>query len=713
MKLLADIFASCTLTPDQKGLLAALQSFLDGGDRCFLLKGYAGTGKTFMMDGLTRYLVAMEIPFRLMAPTGRAAKVISQKTSRPASTIHKAIYVMDRLKEYKTQDVDGTETYKYYFDLAVNDDDARTIYIVDESSMISDAYSEAEFFRFGSGHLLRDLLQYVNLDENDHRKKVIFIGDAAQLPPVNSRMSPALDEKYLTTMCNLRPRSYELTQVVRQRETSAILANASAVRDAIRNQRYNVLDIKTACADVTAVDASGVLSTYLSACAQSSDEQTIIVAHSNRQVKNYNDVVRQHRYPDQPTISPGDRVLIVHNNYRHEIPLMNGEFGVVVDVGDSIESRTVYLNKPVKGKRVNVPVDLGFRDVVVRFNDIQNRPHNIRCKVNENLLNSNEGGLSSDESKALYVDFKNRHRSLSPGSPAFLEAIQGDPFFNCLHVKYGYAVTCHKAQGGEWQHVLVDFGTTMGYFNEHYFRWAYTAMTRAQSHLYALDAPHFGVLSPTRSHDVETTQPNANVMCVGADALTSAIAFDMPEGEPFPAMLFYAVFDRIKDSGVGIVDVTHKQFCEHYTFARGSHTAVALVDYTARRAVSHVRWKPGCDPVLSAELAPLLSALEGKTIVCETRDAPKCAPQISIPPDIDYLHAFYAAMREKISGQGIEIAKVEHPTAFHGKYVFMQSGHTAEMNYYFNGKGCLTTRTPDLARTTSDDLLHRVLELTS
>ena len=701
-------FADYKLTADQEQLLELLQAFLSGSNHCFLLKGYAGTGKTFMMQGVTRFLRKTEVPFRILAPTGRAAKVISQKTASTASTIHKAIYLMEDLKEYRTEDIDDTETYKYYFDLAANFDNAHTIYIVDEASMISNAYSEGEFFRFGSGHLLNDLLQYINLDNNDHCKKVIFIGDPAQLPPVNSRISPALDADYLSEFFGLAPTTFEMKQVVRQQEHSGILANASVIRDGISQQSYRTFNMDTAYDDLKAINAEELLPRYISACAKTADEECIIVALSNRQVKDYNDLVRQYRYPDQPTICPGDRVLVVHNNYRHEISLLNGDFGDVIEVDSEVESRTVFLNKPIDGKRVGYPVDLSFRNLVVRFRDIQNRPHDIHCMVNENLLNSTERGLSSDENKALYVDFKSRYPKVKPGTSEFKEIIKNDPYFNCLQLKYGYAVTCHKAQGGEWKNVFVDFSSNSGYYSENYFRWAYTAITRAQSNLDCLNAPHFGILTQVKGQLNSGYQSADNVICVPTEAFSSEFPFDIPAQTPFLANIVYTVIDLIKSSGINITGVDHKQYCEHYAFARGASQAVALIDYTAKDRISHIRWKPDYDSELHSDLLRLLQPLVGKSIIGERTPL---ETKISFPMDAEYLRDFYKAIQEKALSQGISITKVTHLTVYHVKYIFTKSNLSVEFDNYFNAKGQLTKVIPNLDHCMSNSLLKEVLEL--
>ena len=218
---LHDAFSEYNLTDGQRSLVDKLELFLSSREESvFLLKGYAGTGKTFITKGLTEYFRAVGRNYVLAAPTGKASKVIAKKTQSPAYTIHKTIYSFKDISEYKEDNLDGSETFKFYAQLAVNEMSADTVYIVDESSMIADVYHEEEFFRFGTGYLLRDFFKFVNLDHNDHSKKVIFIGDDAQLPPVGMNFSPALDQKYLSREHNIKSTLFELTEVVRQKSDS-------------------------------------------------------------------------------------------------------------------------------------------------------------------------------------------------------------------------------------------------------------------------------------------------------------------------------------------------------------------------------------------------------------------------------------------------------------------------------------------------------------
>ncbi|MDP9076106.1 MAG: AAA family ATPase [Bacteroidota bacterium] len=291
---LQEFFATYTLTTGQSSLVDELDMFLTDSSTCFLLKGYAGTGKTFLMKGLSDFLTFNKRSFRIAAPTGRAAKVISQKTKHKAYTIHKTIYSSKDIKEFKVKDEEGTETFKFYYDLKNNGDPSNTIYIIDESSMLSNVYSEGEFFRFGTGYLLKDLITYINADNNDHHKKIIFIGDDAQLPPVNMNFSPALDSKYLRENCNIESKEFELTDVVRQKANSGILFNATRIRQSLKANLFNQLDIETKFEDIDQTKQEDLLAKYLLACNNIIDDETIIIAHSNSSVKEYNDFVRNH-----------------------------------------------------------------------------------------------------------------------------------------------------------------------------------------------------------------------------------------------------------------------------------------------------------------------------------------------------------------------------------------------------------------------------------
>ncbi|NLA11701.1 MAG: AAA family ATPase, partial [Firmicutes bacterium] len=474
------------LTHSQAEAVSKLGTFLAGDTPLFLLKGYAGTGKTFLIKVLASYFDHIGREFYLMAPTGRAGKVLRENTDFPAYTIHKSIYDFTNLKEYQYEEKDGDETYRFFFDLSTETHNTDTVFILDEASMISDKYNDNEFLRFGSGHLLADLLHFATPGPG-LKRKIIFVGDSAQLPPVNMTTSPALNKEYLKDHYNLEAEEYLLTDVVRQKKNSGILANATRLRNSILHGTYNQFKIDTGYPDVTLLPVEDIIDTYRAKFGQKVDENSVIIAYSNSKVRHYNQMMRAFLFPDRKNIVPGDRVLVVKNNYNYPVEIFNGDFSFIKAVSDQPETHQIPLYK-LKQKET---IELTFRDIVIEFRSQDQKPTRFSCKMIENLLFSPSRDLSNDEKKALYIDFKIRHPKLKPGDPLFAEVLKKDPYFNCLFLKFGYAVTCHKAQGGEWENAFVDFHANTGYQTEGYYRWAYTAMTRGKKYLFAVNPPQF------------------------------------------------------------------------------------------------------------------------------------------------------------------------------------------------------------------------------
>ena len=677
-----EIFKNYSLTNGQQELLTNLNEFLVDKTSCFLLKGYAGTGKTFMMKGLTDFLKSTNRPFVLAAPTGRAAKVISKITKSKAYTIHKTIYSNKDIREFKTENTDGTETFKFYYNLKNNDDPTNTVYIIDEASMISDMYSEGEFFRFGSGFLLKDLFKYINFDNNDHKKKVIFIGDNAQLPPVNMNFSPALNEQYLREKYQVSVSSYELTEVVRQQNDSGILYNATKIRNSLKNNIFNQIDIETHFSDIKPVQHQDILKTYLQACGNQIDDETIIIAYSNSSVKEYNDFVRSHFFPNQNTITKGDRIILVSSNYNYSIELLNGDFGTVQEVSPINEIRNITLKrKNNSGNVVEIKVPLHFRNVTIQFKDTDDKTYNIECKIIENVLYSKERDLSSDELKALYIDFKIRHPNLKAGTKEFKDALQTDKYFNALRIKFGYAVTCHKSQGGEWKRAFVNCKTSMGYFNQSYFRWLYTAITRAKEVLYTLDEPHFKIDSNLKPPKIENFTPRQDLIVLNPEVLETELAFDFSDEQEHLKAIFFAVFDLIKDEGISIESIKHSQWHEHYTFAKGNDKSTLKIYYNKKNQISYIQ--KTCSSELGNYLAMKLEIIVKKIIFIDKRneDEPK---HFYFPHD--FLKDFYDSILSKIKPLGIFIDEIEHKP-FHEIYKFRKNNLVAFYKFWYNSEG--------------------------
>ena len=683
---LKESFIPYELTPGQNSLITELENFLASNSACFLLKGYAGTGKTFMMKGLTDWLTKGQHSFRIAAPTGRAAKVISQKTKHKAYTIHKSIYSSSNLQEFKVKDEDGTETYKFYYALKNNSDPNNTIYIIDESSMISNIYSEGEFFRFGSGYLLQDLIQYINFDNNDHSKKLILIGDTAQLPPVNMNFSPALDSQYLKDTCSIESSEFELTEVVRQKIDSGILHNATNIRKSLKANIFNQLDIDTDFSDIHKTLHEELLSKYLHACKNSIDDETIIIAYSNSSVKEYNDFVRNHFFPDQQFITVGDKVILVSNNYNHQkMELLNGDFGIVKQVSPVNESRVIKLKRKNKvGKIVEIEVRLTFRDTVILFTDEEEKKQDIECKIIENLLYSQNRDLSSDELKAVYIDFKIRNPKLKTGSKEFKDALRADRYFNALRIKFGYAVTCHKAQGGEWQNTFLNCQTSMSYFNSGYFRWLYTGITRAKVNLYTIDEPHFRIGSNLEfSKNENTGQSNilidiSNV--VPADNTLNELLVE----KPIQKNIFIAVSRLFTDGNLKINLFKHSNYLEHYSFSQGTENATFKIYYNNLNKITKIE-KPVKSNTFSESIYSHLAQLENKIIVVAGNESASEKSEKHFEFEAPFLKEFYENIKQKLAQNNISINNIESKH-YHEIYEFKRGELKATYKFHYNGQ---------------------------
>lgn len=636
---LRDAFDGHHLTANQESLVLDLEAFLAArNEHVFILSGHAGTGKTFITKGLSEFLATAGRQCVLTAPTGKAARVITQKSGRTATTIHKKIYSMDDIREYKVDELDGSETYKLYAELEVNDDADNAVYVVDESSMVSDVYSEGEFFRFGSGKLLSDLMKYVNLDHNDHTKKVIFIGDTAQLPPVGMNSSPALDQRYLAKAFGVAAiRRFELSEVVRQDADSGILSSANTLRDSLSKKVFSKLILATDAPDVRSCpDADDIVSGYLSASDNKVSDVAMIIASSNADVASFNEQVRRQLFPGKEDITKGDKLVVVTNCVVDGVALNNGDLVYVTQVERAPESRSVTLRSKNSstGKVEETEVPLQFRDVQIGFRIPSGEVVRANVTIVESLLYSNHPNLSSDETKALYIDFKRRNPNLPKSGKALRDALREDRYFNALRVKFGYALTCHKAQGSEWPDVFVQCKTHhTNPRTEEYFRWLYTAITRASRRVNLLNPPNFypwptsrgspsAGAGPTQLHPPDSAH-------VAPEACDSALPH-MSKAEPEPARpdeagesasiastgdpildgIHHAVSARLADMvGVRIDKVDHHSWQEAYSISDGTRFTRINIAYNGRGIVGSIMPVPR--DKFGSEIADRLSGIKG------------------------------------------------------------------------------------------------------
>ena len=489
------------LNEDQKGFVRAMADFLnDDSKRVFILQGCAGSGKTFLMQGVARYLFSKKKKVSLIAPTGKAAKVLTKKSGFIASTIHAKIYNFHEVVEVENKErnveddflkaqVVGESDWVLHFNLKFNVDDISTVYIVDESSLIGNREVDNETLKFGSGKLLHDLLTYINPNFKENARKVIFVGDMYQLPPVGMNHSPALTVEdiykecpYLASLDAIQ--MYMLQAVVRQKEGSGVLKVATYIREKLKQQRFNEFLIEEHPHDVTKIAHAQFISTYMDAMKKKGLGRVIAISYSNAYVDIYNRLIRAQLFPQREEITEGDLLQIVMNTCVGDEYLLNGDFVRVAQVGPRI------VRKVKMGEE---EVELLFRDVVIEFEGCKHRGLLL-----ETLLLSKERALTKIERKALYKDFMIRHskeiaeaakESKKQRHEKITELLLKDIYINALQVKYGYAITCHKSQGSEWDMVFLDCNLKRGFKNRETFQWFYTGVTRSSNQLYLVDMP--------------------------------------------------------------------------------------------------------------------------------------------------------------------------------------------------------------------------------
>tara|TARA_B100000780_G_scaffold180508_1_gene126600 strand:+ start:715 stop:2136 length:1422 start_codon:yes stop_codon:yes gene_type:complete len=438
----------------------AISGFLDNPTKedLFLLKGYAGTGKSTLIGHLVQHLQKFNYKSVLIAPTGRAAKVISNYSSRSAFTIHKQIYYP------KTEKGSGVK-----FILKANKH-KNTLFIVDEASMIGDNKQQSKLFENGS--LLNDLIQYVS---SGNLCFLILVGDSAQLPPINLDISPALSKNELEDYYNKKVTSITLTEVVRQLSNSGILYNATSLREFIFQEVYDKFKFELdKFIDIHRIqDGEELLNTLDSSLNEYGIDQVVFIVRSNKRANLYNQNIRKRILFLESSLSVGDQLMVVKNNYFWVKPdsqagfIANGDI-IVVDRINNIKELYGFKFAEITARLTDYPEMTPFDTVVLT-----------------DTLTSNSPSLTYDESQSLYKSVQEDYKSEKSSYKKFIK-VKNNPFFNALQVKYSYSITCHKSQGGQWDRVFVECPYLPDGPNKDFFRWLYTAITRAKKELYLI-----------------------------------------------------------------------------------------------------------------------------------------------------------------------------------------------------------------------------------
>jgi hypothetical protein len=669
------------LTSQQQNTLDSIKVFLDSDVPVFILKGYAGTGKTTMIRAIIEEIKNREKKPILMAPTGRAARVLEKKNSWKASTIHRCIYELDTIETKE-----GSDDIRFIFPLKNLEDEAKDhICIVDESSMIGTREVENELFEFGTGSLLKDLLTFVAPNRGG---KIIFVGDPMQLPPVGDNVSNALDEKYFESI-GINAMVAELTDVVRQGAGSAILGNAMKVRALIESQQRNNLVFDRNEDKVVDMEGYNMPSQLLTLYPKPEIGQSVIITYSNRQARDYNYAVRELLYPNQKQIVVGDILQVVSNNYKQDV--MNGDFVKITAINGDIEyqSAPVYIN--IGGERIQHKITLAFRNVRIRLDNEQELP----CKIIESMLDDSDPNLNFAQIQALYINFCMRYPQLKRGSQQFKEYLKGDPYFNALRVKYGYAITGHKSQGGEWNTVFVDYTGRTG-LNTDCLRWIYTVTTRASHTLYGCNMPNVTPMSKLQvAPIIKAGKPREEYLSFTDVPETPFHSKDAPN---YIKAKYWVVSDELHKENCTITNVESKQYCEWYHI-EDSNAVHYMVQCYYNKAGVFTRYNAGDN---FEGIIRLLSLLQtNMTMLCSFR----------YNPSNDVLKVLYNHVESICSDLEIKITNiVEHIPDYCVYYYLQGSGSYSCIQFYIKKDGFISYAQPFSDMGTDDEILKSVVE---
>lgn len=455
-------------TNDQEQALDTFAEFVFSHNELsiMLLRGSAGTGKTLTASIIVKTMLQMHYNITLLAPTGRASKVLSTYANYPASTIHRFIY---RERAFTGTDGEFNLNNNLYHD---------RFFLVDEASMINyTSYNSS----FGSGSLLQDLIQYVY---NGNNCRLILVGDNAQLPPVGEESSAALRSDILQSM-NLQVFHTDIEEVLRQSLNSGILYNANSIRYMIDSGTQGTLpQIATkGFPDITIVPQDEIIDTIASSYSLQGIDETIIITRSNKRANIFNQGIRNMILDREEELSTCDMIMIVRNKYlsqeKKQQQNSSGRKLNFIANGDRAIVRRVRNYRELYGFR--------FADVTLRFPDFDDTELNTTVLLD--VLNSEAPSLTSQQSKDLFNNIMEDYADI-PQKAERMKLLKQDTYLNALQVKFGYAITCHKAQGGQWQHVFIDQGyITEQTLSPQYYHWLYTAFTRATKHLYLINWP--------------------------------------------------------------------------------------------------------------------------------------------------------------------------------------------------------------------------------
>lgn len=596
---LMDEFVGYHLTSSQEKLVAELEDFLhNDSDHVFILKGYTGTGKELILRGVVTYLNKIGRSLSLSAPTAKAGfwldKIVGNYKTRIHSTIHSMIYRFDEKKEALNNN--PLNNSRCIFRLRKNEDSLDHVYLISESSILSDVKPNGEYLQYGSGKLLQDLMEYIHFDKTLCNRKVIFIGDDTQLPPVTLKESPALTEKYFKHLYgeDFSVRVFQLTDVVVSQLKNLIVKNAIQIRQALERNRYTRLTLESDTSTMIPLDEENLVAKYLDAFKNAKDDKPIILVSTNEFSKQYNSQVRKALFPDKITVQPGDWIMFTENRIINHHRVFNGGFAKILKVmGCKNDSKKV-----IGGYR-----NLRFRDVELEFINEHGEKVITECSLFEDILDASGSTKPNEE---------------------WLEHLIDNPiYYDAIYAQYGYSTTVHKAQGATWSTVFLDTKFYQNIKTRLGFTWLYTGIIRARERLYYLNWNDIGPnlagripsLLPKNSVEIEELLPSQD--CLAEKDESQSSSDTMLQQVEYPAKyqeflenLAQEIATALSELEITIKKIEHLYYRVRYTFTRGNSVATVDAVYNKKKEISSIQpiRKKGDDGDFVNEIEHIMNA---------------------------------------------------------------------------------------------------------
>jgi len=696
-------FQHIKINQEQQNAVDQINDFLESDTNIFILQGYAGTGKTTLIKGIVKYLEENKKIFNVMAPTGRAAKILRDKTGF-GKTIHSSIYKLKDLKAINSESEElADHSVRYLFPIDLESKNERVL-IVDEASMISSRESKNQLFDFGTNFLLNDLLTHTF--STNKNNKIIFVGDPAQLPPVGDNQSKALEISYFTELGYSCAFS-ELKQVMRQ-DDNLILENANSIRELLKEASRNTIELKYNQESFIKLDSFDVVDKFTKLFPNPEIGDGIVISYSNAQSYHYNFAIRGVLFPKKNEIVAGDIIMINNNNqYSYKTELFNGDLAKVVHVSEHIveQSAPVYIDR--NNKKVQEIIKLKFRKIAFRV------PHfdeDICCYIIDDLLNSIDRDLTLDMTKALYINFVMRfnqeqekrkasgEQKFIVGSKEFKDQLIKDPFYNALRVKYGYAITCHKSQGGEWDKVFVDYSGRIGVSNDA-LRWSYTATTRGVNTVYAINPPHLTSFSKLKISEINNVSQIPN----------NALYLENVNISPFhnegmhkaKSLKYWEVKEKLEATNYTIVNVESKGYLERYLLRNNSNEEFIL--QASHKLSGHF--------IDRFELVSKRGTAEDKQLEEVFNQNYTSELLLNYSPSAEFLESLYFKMRAYCQDFEIAITNIdEQVDKYFVNYFLRTDSICSNIQFYFKKNGSFSRAMPKTFECENDKKLQLLIE---